>query len=131
MGFNQIKAKLIPTIWEKNKKDELKCPHCNHDLKITSIDTVDEYETPFTQYQTVLSCSSCPFKTDSLSYAVSGSIQKFDLDSITISGWAPSGSRTVSKLKHFMDYDKLKDLSESDDLFDFLVIDDHVVKIIK
>lgn len=131
MGLHTIHNKIIPDLWDSSQKTTMKCPHCDQELHVESIDEIDSFNTPFIPYETILKCSSCTFESTSQSYALRGSIQDFDLHNITITGWSPSGSRVVSKLDHVMDFSLLKTLQKSEEIVEFLVVDNQVVRCIK
>ena len=42
----------------------------------------------------------------------------------------PSGSRVISHLEHMLDYSIIKQLKESTELVEFLIVDDQVVQIV-
>jgi hypothetical protein len=107
------------------------CPHCGGDLNITRLQPIEDWSKPFQSYDTIIECSNCFFETRASSCKLMGSVTDFDFKNITISSWSPSGSRVTTELEHLMDYEELKELKTGNKLVEFLVVDDHVVKLMK
>lgn len=131
MEYDSTKSRIIAGIWDSSEGNEMSCPHCGGDLIITKITPIEDWLNPFQSYDTLIECSNCPFQTRATSFTMLGSVNDFDVKNITIGGWSPTGSRVVTELEHLIDYNQLKDLKSTDKLVEFLVIDNHVVKVLK
>ena len=105
------------------------CPKCGSDMMISQINPINSTDSDHVSFDTVIECSSCSFKLRSESFKVLGGVKDFDLKKISIGSWSDSGSRTSNDFEHVLDYDVLKNLKESGDLVEFLIVNKHVVKI--
>lgn len=125
------KSRIIAGILDTSENNEMTCPHCGGDLNITRLQPIEDWSKPFQSFDTIIECSNCFFETRASSCKLTGSVTDFDFKNITISSWSPSGSRVTTELEHLMDYEELKELKTGNKLVEFLVVDDHVVKLMK
>jgi predicted RNA-binding Zn-ribbon protein involved in translation (DUF1610 family) len=130
MGYNKTKNEILSELWDTKKNHEFVCPQCGGHLIIVQLEPLEDYDNPYTPYDTVVECTNCDFNAHAISYTILGSIQSYDLDQITIAAWSPSGSRIVDTYEHLLDYDQLKEIKASKELVEFLIVDDHIVQII-
>jgi hypothetical protein len=131
MGYDKSKTKIVTSLWDELPTHELKCPQCNGHLVIVQMDPIEDSPSAYTTYETIVECISCSFHTHATSLSILGSVETFDHKQITITGWSPSGSRVQSIYEHILDYELLKRLKESEELVEFLIVDNHVVRVIK
>jgi hypothetical protein len=124
-------VKLMSRVWSLYNDKPMKCPECGENMIVSQAEPIDDFENPYVPYDTVLECTSCPFKVRAESFSLLGGVKDFDLKNIEIGSWSPSGSRVLSNYEHLMNYDVLKDLKKSGDLVEFLVVNKHVVDVIK
>jgi len=130
MGFNKTKNKILSKVWDDTNKNEFICPECGGHLIVVQLKPIEDYENPYTPYKTVVECTNCDFNAHAISYTILGSIQSYDLHKVTIAAWSPSGSRIIKTVEHLLDYHQLKEVKESKELVEFLIVDDHIVQII-
>ena len=128
MEYNKRDANILSEAWEESNQF-MKCPKCGSDMMISQINPINSTDSDHVSFDTVIECSSCSFKLRSESFKVLGGVKDFDLKKISIGSWSDSGSRTSNDFEHVLDYDVLKNLKESGDLVEFLVVNKHVVKI--
>jgi len=64
------------------------------------------------------------------SYTILGGIKNFDDEYVEIGSWGPSGSRVISRFKHSISSSLLSELKKSQELVEFLVVNEHVVQVI-
>jgi hypothetical protein len=122
--------KTTSDLWKNNKKG-FKCPNCNADLIVVQADVIQDWNNPYQLYDTIVECGYCSFQARAVSYTILGSLKKYDITTVTIDGWSPSGSRVETTFEHLLDYHLLKELKSSDELVEFLIVDDHVIQVIK
>jgi len=133
MGVNvsqQHMVKTLSDLWKYSDATGLKCPVCQKDLLLIQVEEIQDYLNPYQTYDTVIECQSCSFQIRTESYTILGAISDYTVDQITIHGWSPSGSRVKITLEHILDYQLLKELLQSGDLVEFLVVDNHAVQVI-
>ena len=128
MEYNKRDANILSEAWEESNQF-MTCPKCGSDMMISQINPINSTDSDHVSFDTVIECSSCSFKLRSESFKVLGGVKDFDLKKISIGSWSDSGSRTSNDFEHVLDYDVLKNLKESGDLVEFLVVNKHVVKI--
>jgi len=121
---------VLKELWDKSHGGGLVCPQCKRSLTIIQMDPVDQYDSLYTPYHTIIECSHCSFRLETESYTILGSVKSYDAHSIEIAGWAPSGSRVISHFEHMLDYGIMKQLKESTELVEFLIVDNQVVQIV-
>jgi hypothetical protein len=122
--------KTTSNIWKNNKKG-FKCPNCNADLIVVQADLIQDWNNPYQSYDTIVECAYCSFQAHAVSYTILGSLKNYDINTVTINGWSPSGNRVETNVEHFLDYQLLKDLKSSEELVEFLIVDDHVIQVIQ
>ena len=122
--------KTISDLWLHSDTNGLKCPRCKGNLILIQAEETQDWENPYKSYDTIVECLSCPYKTQAISYTQMGSVKQYDVNQITICGWSPSGSRVETTYEHILDYQLLKELKKSEELVEFLIIDDHVIQVI-
>ena len=128
MEYNKRDANILSEAWEESNQF-MTCPKCGSDMMISQINPINSSDCDHVSFDTVIECSSCSFKLRSESFKVLGGVKDFDLKKISIGSWSDSGSRISNDFEHVLDYDVLKNLKESGDLVEFLVVNKHVVKI--
>ncbi len=131
MGYMKTKTKMVRSLWDSVSQHSLTCPKCGGNLIVMQLDPVEDMYNPYVAYESVLECSNCSYQTKAKSFTILGSVQNFDVHHLTLSGWCPSGSRVESTYEHILDFDQIKQLKSTDELTEFLVVDDHIVQIIK
>lgn len=130
MGYNKTKNKILSKLWDNKRNHEFACPECGSHLIVVQLEPIEDYNNPYTPYNTVVECTNCNFNAHAVSYTILGSIQSYNLNHITIAAWSPTGSRIVKTYEHLLDYDQLKDIKDSKELVEFLLVDDHIIQII-
>ena len=128
--YNKKDMKILADIWDRSADKSLKCPQCNHRMVIVQVEPIADAENAYIPYDTVIECTSCDFKIRAESFTILGSVKDFDVRHIDIASWSPSGSRVVSIYEHILDYDLLKELKESCELKEFLIVNKQVIQII-
>ena len=130
MGYDRSKANIVTNLWDELPSHEMKCPQCGGHLIIVQMNPIEDAHNPYTPYETIIECISCSYYTHATSLSIIGSIESFDHQKITITGWSPSGNRVKSTYEHILDYEVLKKLQSTDEIVEFLIVDDHVVQVI-
>lgn len=130
MEYNKKDMEILTNIWSKDGNKSLICPKCNGKLVLIQIEPIPDAQNAYIPYDTVIECTHCSFKIRAESFSILGSVKDFDLKSIEIGSWSPSGSRVISKYEHILDYDLLKELKKSGELVEFLVVNNQVVQVI-
>ena len=133
MGANHTKhgsLKTMSDLWLHSDKNGLKCPSCKGDLILIQAEEIQDWDNPHHAYDTIVECMSCPYKTQAISYTITGSVQDYDVDHITIIGWSSTGSRAETTYEHVLDYNLLKELKSTEELVEFLIVDAHVIQVI-
>jgi hypothetical protein len=128
MEYNKRDANILSEAWNENNQ-HMNCPKCGKDMIISQINPIYGSDEENISFDTIIECSSCSYKLRSESFKLLGGVKDFDLKKISIGSWSSSGSRTSSDFEHVLDYNTLKQLKESGDLVEFLIVNRHVVKI--
>ena len=128
--YNKRDMEILAGIWDQSGDKALKCPQCGHKMIIVQVEPIHDAENAYVPYDTIIECTSCPFKIRAESFTILGSVKDFNASSLEIGSWSPSGSRVMSKYEHILDYNLLKRLKETGELVEFLVVDDQVVQVI-
>ena len=128
-SYNKSKIEIFSKLWLDDEHN-LKCPKCGGQLILIQADPIEDFNNPYTTYETVVECSSCSFHTTAESFTILGSVKDFNVDHVEIAGWSPSGSRFISKYEHFIDYNVLNNLKKTGEIVEFLVVDSYVVQVI-
>lgn len=121
---------IVASIWGKNGDEPLKCPQCGGKMVLIQVDPIQDAQNAYVPYDTIIECNSCSFKIRAVSFSILGSIKDFDMRTVEIGSWSPSGSRVVSKYEHLLDYELLKKLKETGELVEFLVVNNQVIQVI-
>lgn len=129
-GYNIKDMEIMANIGEKKVEDPLKCPKCGGKMVAIQVDPAPDSENDYTTYDTIVECNSCSYKDRVISFSILGSVKNFDTKYVEIGSWSISGSRMLSKYEHILDYNLLKKLKESEELVEFLVVNDKVVQVI-
>ena len=130
MGYNKKDAEVLADIWGRRGGRSLVCPKCGGNLVLVQIEPIYDAEDAFTPYDTIIECNSCSFSIRAESYTILGSVKDFDEEHVEIGCWSPSGSRVLSTYEYVLDYDLLKQLKESGELVEFLIVDKRVIQVI-
>ena len=130
MEYSKRDANILSDAW-KESNEYMSCPKCGKDMIISQIDPINSSDENYISFDTMIECSSCSFKLRSESFKVLGGVKDFDLKKISIGSWSDSGSRASLDYEHVLDYNMLKQLKESGELVEFLIVNNHVVEIIE
>ena len=128
--YNKRDMEILADVWDQSSNKSLTCPQCGHKMIIVQVEPIPEAENAYTPYDTVIECSSCDFKIRAESFSILGSVKNFDLKYVEIASWSPSGSRVISTYEHVLDYDLLKNLKETAELKEFLIVNKQVIQVI-
>ena len=121
--------KVLEEIWDRTGGSMI-CPQCKGSLTMIQVEPIYDTENAYTPYKTVIECTSCSFKLVTESFTILGSVKEFDSHHVEIGSWSPSGSRILSRYEHILSYDLLKELKESGELVEFLIVNKQVVQVI-
>jgi transcription elongation factor Elf1 len=121
---------ILADVWDQSSNKSLTCPQCGHKMIIVQVEPIQDAEDAYTPYDTVIECISCDFKIRAESFSILGSVKNFDLKNVKIASWSPSGSRVISTYEHVLDYDLLKQLKETAELKEFLIVNKQVIQVI-
>ena len=130
MKYSKRDMDILAEVWDQSSNKSLSCPQCGHKMIIVQVEPIQEAEDAYTPYDTVIECTSCDFKVRAESFSILGSVKNFDLKNVEIASWSPSGSRVISTYEHVLDYDLLKNLKESAELKEFLIVNKQVIQVI-
>jgi len=108
----------------------LRCPQCQGTLTIIQIEPIYEVDGAFVPYRTVVECAACSYRMVTESYTILGGIKNVDGQYVEIGSWGPSGSRMLSRFKYTVNSDLLMNLKKTQELVEFLILNDHVVQVI-
>jgi len=97
---------------------------------IVQVDPIYDTDNAYIPYDTIIECTSCSCEIRAESFTLLGGVKDFNLNHVEIGSWSPSGSRVLSDYEHVLDYDLLKDLKESEELVEFLVVNEHIIEVI-
>lgn len=130
MRYNKKDMEILTNIWDNSSIGTMKCPKCGSKLMLVLVEPIEDLNSTYTPYDTAIECITCSFNIRAESFSILGSVKDFDLHYVEIGSWSPSGVRVQSRYEHVLDYDLLKNLKESAELVEFLIVNDHVVQII-
>jgi DNA-directed RNA polymerase subunit RPC12/RpoP len=130
MGYRKKDIGIVAEIWERTGDKSMKCPKCGEKMILVQVEPSYDADNAYIPYDTVIECTSCSFKIMVESFSILGAVKDFDATHVEIGSWSPSGARVLSKYEHILDYDLLKQLKESGELVEFLVVDKQVVLVI-
>jgi len=128
--MNTNKAHIFNSIWNDTTQGTMICPQCKGMLTIVQIEPIYDTDNAYTPYRTVVECASCSFRMVTESFTVLGSIKEYDAENVDIGSWGPSGSRVLSRFKHTLSPDILAELKKTQELVEFLIVNEHVVQVI-
>ncbi len=124
------KTTVAEDIWEQNEKRSMTCPQCKGFLTVVQVEPIYDPDNAYTPYRTVIECASCSFRMVTESFTILGGIKNYDNEYVEIGSWGPSGSRVTSRFRHSISENLLDELKKSQELVEFLVVNDHVVQVI-
>lgn len=127
---NNSGMKTISKLWTYSDSNGLKCPDCKGNLILVQIEPIEDWNNPYQSYNTEIECTSCNFHMKSISFTILGSVKDYTVDRVVINGWSPSGSRVETEFEHIIDYGLLKELKQSNELVEFLIVDNHVIQVV-
>jgi len=130
VGYDKRDAEILTGLWDIARDKPLKCPECGKNMIIVQVDPIYDTDNAYIPYDTIIECTSCTFKIRAESFTLLGGVKDFNLNHVEIGSWTPSGSRVLSNYEHVLDYDLLKDLKESEELVEFLVVNEHIIEVI-
>lgn len=122
--------KILESIWSQSASKNMVCPQCHAPLAMVQIEPITDKDSPYTPYKTVIECSQCNFRIITESYTILGGVKSFDAHHIEIGSWSPSGSRVLTKYEHIIEYNLLKELQNTEELVEFLIVNKQVVQVI-
>jgi hypothetical protein len=124
------KTTIAEDIWGQSGQRSMVCPQCKGFLTVVQVEPIYETDNAYTPYRTIVECSTCSFRMVTESFTILGSIKEFDNEHVEIASWGPSGSRVISKYKHSVSSPLLTELKKSQELVEFLIVNDHVIQVI-
>jgi len=124
------KTTIAEDIWGQSGQRSMVCPQCKGFLTVVQVEPIYEDDNAYTPYRTIVECASCSFRMVTESFTVLGSIKSYDDEYVEIGSWGPSGSRVASRFKHSISTNLLSELKKSQELVEFLVVNEHVVQVI-
>jgi len=124
------KTNVAEDIWEHTGKRNMTCPQCKGFLTVVQYEPIYDPENAYTPYRTVVECASCSFRMVTESFTILGGIKDFDNEYVEIGSWGPSGSRVLSRFKHSISSALLCELKKTQELVEFLIVNQHVVQVI-
>lgn len=128
--YNKKNMEIVAGLWNKKGEESMKCPECGHKMVMIQIEPIQDAENAYVPYDSIIECTHCDYKIRTESFTILGSVKTFDLKNLEIASWSPSGSRVISVYEHILDYDLLKELKDSGELKEFLVVNKQVVQVI-
>jgi len=129
-GYNKKNMKVVAGLWDRQESESMKCPKCNSKMILIQTEPINDNLNPYVAYDSIIECTKCGYNISAESFTILGSVKNFDLKNIEIASWSPSGSRVISNYEHVLDYDDLKKLKDSEELKEFLVVNEQVIQII-
>jgi hypothetical protein len=124
------KTTIAEDIWGQSGQGNMVCPQCKGFLTVVQVEPIYEADNAYIPYRTVVECASCSFRMVTESFTILGSIRSYDDEYVEIGSWGPSGSRVVSRFKHTIGLNLLNELKKSQELVEFLIVNEHVVQVI-
>jgi len=103
---------ILKRIFAKN--DPLKCPECGSFLIVNAY----------------LECPKCGFKKRVNTFTVYGAVRDYTENTVEIGSWSETGGREINTFHHILSEKLLRELKESQDLVEFLVVDDTIIAVI-
>ena len=130
MRYDKGDMEVLAGAWDTTGDKPMRCPKCGKNMIVVQVEPVYDADNAYVPYDTIIECTSCPFKIRAESFTLLGGVKDFNLNHVEIGSWSPSGSRVLSDYEHVLDYDFLKELKESEELVEFLVVNEHIVEVI-
>jgi hypothetical protein len=124
------RTSVAEDIWGQTAQRSMVCPQCKGFLTVVQVEPIYDTDNAYTPYRTVVECSTCSFRMVTESFTILGGIKDFDNEYVEIGSWGPSGSRVLSRFKHSISSNLLTELKKSQELVEFLVVNEHVVQVI-
>jgi hypothetical protein len=124
------KTSVAEDIWKQTTQKSMTCPQCKGFLTVVQVEPIYDTDNAYTPYRTIVECATCSFRMVTESYTILGSIKDFDNEYAEIGSWGPTGSRVLSRFKHSISSTLLIELKKSQELVEFLVVNEHVVQVI-
>ena len=124
------KTSVAEDIWRQSSQRSMTCPQCKGFLTVVQVEPIYDTDNTYTPYRTVVECSSCSFRMVTESFTILGGIKDYDSEYVEIGSWGPSGSRVLSKFKHSISSNLLNELKKSQELVEFLIVNEHAVQVI-
>jgi hypothetical protein len=124
------KTSVAEDIWGQTAQRSMICPQCKGFLTVVQVEPIYDTDNAYTPYRTVVECSTCSFRMVTESFTILGGIKDFDNEFVEIGSWGPSGSRVLQRFKHSISSNLLTELKKSQELVEFLVVNEHVVQVI-
>jgi hypothetical protein len=128
--MNYKKANIFDNVYNESSSGTMTCPQCKGFLTVVQIEPIYDTDNADTPYRTVVECSTCSFRMVTESFTILGSIKDYTAEYVDIGSWGPSGSRVLSRFKHTINPDLLEELKKSQELVEFLIVNEHVVQVI-
>ena len=129
-GYKKADMKILAGVWDDSHVGSMICPQCHKNLIIIQVDPVNNSDDDYIPYDTILECVSCDFQIRAESFTILGSVKDFDSHNVEIGSWTPSGSRALTKYEHMLDYNLLKELKDSGELVEFLIVNNIVIQVV-
>lgn len=124
------KTSVAEDIWRQNAQRSMTCPQCKGFLYLVQYEPIYGTDNAYTSYRSVVECSTCSFRMVTESFTILGGIKDFDNEYVEIGSWGPSGSRVLSRFKHSISSNLLNELKKSQELVEFLIVNEHVIQVI-
>lgn len=124
------RTSVAEDIWGQTAQRSMVCPQCKGFLTVVQVEPIYDTDNAYTPYRTVVECSTCSFRMVTESFTLLGGIKDFDNEYVEIGSWGPTGSRVLSRFKHSISSNLLNELKKSQELVEFLVVNEHVVQVI-
>ncbi len=124
------KTTVAEDIWAQTTSRNMTCPQCKGFLTIVQVEPIYDPNNAYTPYRTVVECSTCSFRMVTESFTILGGIKDFNAEYVEIGSWGPSGSRVLSRFRYSISSNLLTKLKKSQELVEFLIVNDHVVQVI-
>ncbi len=124
------KTSVAEDIWKQSGQQGMTCPQCKGFLTIVLVEPIYTIDNAYTPYRTVVECSSCSFRMVTESFTILGGVKEYDNEYVEIGSWGPSGSRVLSRFKHSISANLLNQLKKSQELVEFLIVNEHAVQVI-
>jgi len=130
MVYNKKNMDVIANLWDRTGNNSMVCPKCGSKMIMIQLDPIQDYQNPYVAYNSIIECTKCEYEIRTESFSILGSVKSFDLKKIEIASWSPSGSRVISCYEHVLDYNLLKNLKDSGELKEFLIVNKQVIQVI-